>query len=141
MSDNFVGFAQSPKADPNRKIHTYATELQLTADLKSVFAAFNEPDFYEAVFDKLQKLDFRQGAKLTFDADPEYRGTFSRIDIPREIILLTERHGEVAFRFKERKGSQIKLQVKKALLEEEISLWSAACEKLVANLGDRFGSH
>jgi hypothetical protein len=135
MSDSFVGFAQSPKADPNRKIHTYATELQLAADLKSVFAAF-----YEAAFDKLQKLDFRQGAKLTFVAQPEYRGTFSRIDIPREIILLTELHGEVAFRFKERKGSQIKLQVKKALLEEEISLWRAACEKLVANLGDRFGS-
>jgi hypothetical protein len=141
MSDNFVGFAQSPKADPNRKVKTYETELTLNADLKSVFAAFNDPDFYEGVFDKLAKLDFRQGAKLTFEGETEYRGTFSRIDIPREIILLTELHGEVAFRFKERKGSIIKLKVKKALLEEEVSTWGAACEKIVATLGDRFGSH
>ncbi len=141
MSDNFVGFAQSPKADPNRKVKTYETELTLSADLKTVFAAFNDPDFYESVFDKLAKLDFRQGAKLTFVAEAEYRGTYSRIDIPREIILLTELHGEVAFRFKERKGSVIKLKVKKALLEEEVSTWGAACEKIVATLGVRFGSH
>lgn len=141
MSDNFVGFAQSPKADPNRKVKTYETELTLSADLKTVFAAFNDPGFYESVFDKLARLDFRQGAKLTFVAEAEYRGTFSRIDIPREIILLTELHGEVAFRFKERKGSVIKLKLKKALLEEEVSTWSAACEKIVATLGVRFGSH
>ena len=140
MSDNFVGFAQSPKADPNRKLKTYSTELNLTADLKTVFAAFNEPEFYEKVLDKLLKLDFRQGAKLTFEGETQYRGTFSRIDIPREIILLTELHGEIAFRFKDRKGSHIKLQVKKALLEEEISTWSAACEKIVSNLGATFGS-
>jgi len=140
MSDNFVGFAQSPKADPNRKLKTYSTELNLTADLKTVFAAFNEPEFYDKVFDKLLKLDFRQGAKLTFEGEAQYRGTFSRIDIPREIILLTELHGEIAFRFKDRRGSHIKLQIKKALLEEEISTWSSACEKIVANLGDRFGS-
>lgn len=140
MSDNFVGFAQSPKADPNRKLKTFATELSLSADLKTVFAAFNEPEFYERVFDKLVKLDFRQGAKLTFEGESQYRGTFSRIDIPREIILLTELHGEIAFRFKDRKGSQIKLQIKKALLEEEISLWGLACEKIVSNLGATFGS-
>jgi hypothetical protein len=140
MSDNFVGFAQSPKADPNRRIKTFAAELTLSADLKTVFAAFNEPEFYEQLFDKLLKLDFRQGAKLTFEGEAQYRGTFSRIDIPREIILLTELHGEIAFSFKDRKGSHIKLQVKKALLEEEISAWSAACEKIVSNLGARFGS-
>jgi hypothetical protein len=140
MSDNFVGFAQSPKSDPNRKLKTYATELTLSADLKTIFAAFNEPEFYEHSFDKLVKLDFRQGAKLTFEGDTQYRGTFARIDIPREIILLTELHGEIAFRFKERAGSRIKLQIKKALLEEEISTWSSACEKIVSNLGATFGS-
>ena len=140
MSDNFVGFAQSPKADPNRKLKTYATELNLAADLKTIFAAFNEPEFYEHSFDKLIKLDFRQGAKLTFDGETQYRGTFARIDIPREIILLTELHGEIAFRFKDRKGSHVQLQVKKALLEDEISTWSAACEKIVSNLGAAFGS-
>ena len=140
MSDNFVGFAQSPKADPNRKLKTYATELNLAADLKTIFAAFNEPEFYEHSFDKLVKLDFRQGAKLTFEGETQYRGTFARIDIPREIILLTELHGEIAFRFKDRKGSHIQLQVKKALLEDEISTWSAACEKIVSNLGAAFGS-
>ena len=140
MSDNFVGFAQSPKADPNRKLKTYATELNLAADLKTIFAAFNEPEFYEHSFDKLIKLDFRQGAKLIFEGETQYRGTFARIDIPREIILLTELHGEIAFRFKDRKGSHIQLQVKKALLEDEISAWSAACEKIVSNLGAAFGS-
>ena len=140
MSDNFVGFAQSPKADPNRKLKTYATELNLAADLKTIFAAFNEPEFYEHSFDKLVKLDFRQGAKLTFEGETQYRGTFARIDIPREIILLTELHGEIAFRFRDRKGIHIQLQVKKALLEDEISAWSAACEKIVSNLGAAFGS-
>ena len=140
MSDNFVGFAQSPKADPNRKLKTFSAEPSLSSDLREVFAAFNDPGFYASVFDKLVKLDFRQGAKLTFEGETQYRGTFSRIDIPREIILLTEQHGEVAFRFKERNGGTIKLEIKKVLLEEEISLWNQACEKIVANLGATFGS-
>lgn len=140
MSDNFVGFAQSPKADPNRKLQNLKFELELSSSLRDVLSSLSEQPFYDKCFDPMAKFDFRQGGKLVFGDQEQYRGTFSQIQIPKIIILLTEKHGEIEFSFKEQKmGSRVVIACKKALLEQEISQWQTACEKIAQTLGQDFG--
>lgn len=72
--------------------------------------------------------------------DEEYRGAFNQISIPRSLILATERHGEIAFKFSEQKqGCRVIVNLRKALLESEIEDWQASAEKIERALSEVFG--
>ena len=141
MSDNFVGFAASPKPDPNRKVTKFRQELELEVSAKVLLAGFASEAIYAQIIAPVSKFDFRPGGKLLFAAEPEFRGTFSQISIPKTIVLNTELHGEISFLFSAGKtSSRVVVEVRKALLPEEVTVWQTSCESVVESIRGVFGS-
>ncbi len=123
MSDNFVGFAQSPKADPNRQLEILSFEFQSTKDIKQAIQLLSTESGLSSWLGKLAKFDFRQGAKLRY-GDEAHGATFALIQIPKRFVLIAEPLGEVDLRFREQKsGYQLSLTVKRALLPQEYDAW------------------
>lgn len=123
MSDNFVGFAQSPKADPNRQLETLSFEFQSKKDIKQAIQLLSTESGLSSWLGKLAKFDFRQGAKLRY-GDEAHGATFALIQIPKRFVVIAETLGEVDLRFREQKsGYQLSLSVKRALLPQEYDAW------------------
>lgn len=140
MSDNFVGFAQSPKPDPKRTVTKFRNQLDLAVSERTLLSGFAAEATYSKIISPVSKFDFRPGGKLLFDAQPEFRGTFSQISIPKVIVLNTEVHGEIRFLFSAGKtSSRVVVEVQKALLPEETALWQLACESVVESIRGVFG--
>jgi hypothetical protein len=123
VSDNFVGFAQSPKVDPNRQLETLSFEFQSKKDIKQAIQLLSTESGLSSWLGKLAKFDFRQGAKLRY-GDEAHGATFALIQIPKRFVLIAETLGEVDLRFREQKsGYQLSLTVKRALLPQEYDGW------------------
>jgi hypothetical protein len=136
MSDSWVGFRPSPKRDESKQVATQAFELNTNLLIPKVLKLLTSREGVESWLVSFTKFDARLGAKLKFSIDEEnYGGTYARIDIPKRVILLTELHGEIDFRLKEKNdGTDISLSFTKTLRDEEKSDW----EKLISECESRF---
>ena len=135
MTDNFVGFAQSPKLDPLREVVTKTIDFSSHSEIKFAIQLISTEAGLSSWLGKLAKFDFLQGAKLKY-GDEGHGATFALIQIPKRFVVVAETLGEVDFRFKEQKASyQLTISVKKALLASEREAW----EEDVAKLEQVFG--
>jgi hypothetical protein len=123
MTDNFVGFAQSPKPDPLRQIRTAGFELDSNGEIKFAIQLISTEAGLSSWLGKLAKFDFRQGAKLKY-GEQDFGATFALIQIPKRFVIVAETLGEVDIKFREHKrGYQLTLSVKRAMLAEELQQW------------------
>lgn len=130
MSDNFVGFAQSPKLDPLREVATKTMELSANSEIKLAIQLISTEAGLSSWLGKLAKFDFRQGAKLKY-GEEGHGATFALIQIPKRFVVVAETLGEVDFRFKEQKARyQLNITVRKALLTSEREAWEQDVAKL-----------
>lgn len=136
MSDSWVGFRPSPKRDESKQVDTQAFGLTTNLLIPKVLKLLTSREGVESWLVSFTKFDARLGAKLKFLINEEsYGGTYARIDIPKRVILLTELHGEIDFRLKEKKdGTDISLSFTKSLNQEERPDW----ENLVSECFSRF---
>lgn len=135
MSENFVGFAQSPKPDPLRQVETVSFEFESRGEIKSAIQLISTEAGLSSWLGKLAKFDFRQGAKLKY-GEQAHGATFALIQIPKRFVIVAETLGEVDIKFREQKsGYQVLVSVKRALLAEELVQW----EQDVAQIGQVFG--
>ncbi len=125
MTDSFVGFAQSPKPDPNRQVESRSFEFESQGDIKFAIQLLSTEAGLSSWLGKLAKFDFRQGAKLRY-SEASHGATFALIQIPKRFVVMAETLGEVDVRIREKKqGYQLSLSIKKALLPEEREQWAA----------------
>ena len=123
MSDNFVGFAQSPKLDPLREVQTTTFEFESQGEIKSAIQLISTEAGLSSWLGKLAKFDFRQGAKLKY-GEEAHGATFALIQIPKRFVIVAETLGEVDIKFREQKsGYRVSVSVKRALLAEERAQW------------------
>ena len=123
MTDSFVGFAQSPKPDPNRKVESVSYDFESTGEIKFAIQLLSTEAGLVSWLGKLAKFDFRQGAKLRY-SEESHGATFALIQIPKRFVVIAETLGEVDVRIREQKqGYQLSLSIKKALLPEEREQW------------------
>lgn len=123
MTDNFVGFAQSPKPDPLREVQTANFEFESKGDIRLAIQLLSTEAGLSSWLGKLAKFDFRQGAKLRY-SDELHGATFALIQIPKRFVVVAETLGEVDIKIKEQKfGYSLSLTVKRALLPEELESW------------------
>jgi hypothetical protein len=135
MSDNFVGFAQSPKPDPLREVQTASFEFESQGEIKTAIQLISTEAGLSSWLGKLAKFDFRQGAKLKY-GELAHGATFALIQIPKRFVIVAETLGEVDIKFREQKsGYQVLVTVKRALLPEERVQW----QHDVAQIGQVFG--
>jgi hypothetical protein len=138
----FVGFAASPKPDPDRKLRERDIEVELAAGLKSLLGPLSTGEAFARLLDELVKFDFRPGGRVSFKREEEvYRGAFSQINIPKSIFLSTERHGELNFHFNETGDrAVVRVTVRRALLESEVSEWMSDCDRIETELRSGYGN-
>ena len=137
MSHAFVGLNQSPKPNPNAKRVRVESRMDFDVDLPYLLGRITSQSGFESVFGKTKKFDFRQGAKLEFLAESEsYRGTISQINLPKRLILNTEKHGEIELEFESKGGkAHVNLSVRANLEPQDRESWQHQAELLQARLG------
>ena len=132
MTDNFVGFAQSPKPDPLREVQTANFEFESKGDIRLAIQLLSTEAGLSSWLGKLAKFDFRQGAKLRY-SDESHGATFALIQIPKRFVVVAETLGEVDIKIKEQKsGYLLSLSVKRALLPEELEIWQQDVARIAA---------
>jgi hypothetical protein len=130
MTDNFVGFAQSPKLDPQREVVSKTMEFSSHSEIKFAIQLISTEAGLSSWLGKLAKFDFRQGAKLKY-GEEGHGATFALIQIPKRFVVVAETLGEVDIRFREQKTSyQLSVTVKKALLASEREAWELDVAKI-----------
>ena len=130
MTDNFVGFAQSPKLDPQREVVSKTLEFSSNSEIKFAIQLISTEAGLSSWLGKLAKFDFRQGAKLKY-GEEGHGATFALIQIPKRFVVVAETLGEVDIRFREQKASyQLSITVKKALLASEREAWELDVAKI-----------
>lgn len=137
MSDAFVGFNQSPRPNPDAKRVGVASQIAFEVDLPYLLGRITSQSGFESVFGKTKKFDFRQGAKLEFLAESEsYRGTISQINLPKRLILNTEKHGEIELKFASKGGkANVHFSVRAHLEPQDQESWEQEAELLKLRLG------
>jgi hypothetical protein len=130
MTDNFVGFAQSPKLDPQREVVSKTMEFSSHSEIKFAIQLISTEAGLSSWLGKLAKFDFRQGAKLKY-GEEGHGATFALIQIPKRFVVVAETFGEVDIRFRVQKTSyQLSITVKKALLASEREAWELDVAKI-----------
>lgn len=138
MSDFFVGFRPSPKMPeglvPFRAEHTICWSESPGA----VFNFLTQRQHVDVWLAPTQKFDARQGGKLRFTSSDgeEFGGTYSRISVPRKIVMQTEIHGELDFSLREAgEHGEVDLVASRLGQPEEQELWQTRIESIVKALG------
>jgi hypothetical protein len=135
MTDNFVGFAQSPKPDPLRQVQSASFDFESQGEIKAAIQLISTEAGLSSWLGKLAKFDFRQGAKLKY-GEQAHGATFALIQIPKRFVIVAETLGEIDIKIREQKsGYQLSVTVKRALLPEEQLQW----EQDVAKIAEVFG--
>ena len=100
MTDNFVGFARSPKQSKTAQLQMVSSVCQFSVPAGEVVKLFSTAEGVASWLAELTtpaaKWRFQLGVKLKFqDAAGEFGATFGAINLPSELVLLTERFGEI----------------------------------------------
>ena len=136
MTDNFVGFAASPKPDPLREIQIASFEFQSQGDIRFAIQLFSTEAGLSSWLGQLAKFDFRQGAKLRY-GEQAHGATFALIQIPKRFVIVAETLGEVDVKIQEQKsGYLLSLTFKRALLSEELAAWEQDVARVASVFGD-----
>lgn len=134
MSDWFVGFRPSPKSPQNLSRHVYSLETLTTVPVSLLFSRLTQREGIDVVIDETVRFDARHGGKLRFLSAGEegYGGTYSRIDVPKRVILLTEKYGEIDVRLREKGPSTlVSLRATKLAAAAEEAQWRELIDRVM----------
>ena len=141
----WAGFAASPKSRAgasNQEIaERFTAQGAIAKHLPLVIAAEGIASWLA----KAIKFDARLGAKLRFELHPAdessegektvFGGTYISLVIPKNIILTTERHGEISVRLRQRDDlTEFEVTFNSRLLPEEVAEWQQLVESALQRL-------
>lgn len=90
---SWVGMSSVPKPEPGRTIVESASFTSSCDDVETLVQLTTEAGLSDWV-DAVTRFDIRRGGTITFE--PGYGGSYSLVQIPRHVVLLTEHHGEIS---------------------------------------------
>lgn len=95
MSRPWVGMSSVPKPQSGTTIVESASFTSTCSDVETLVQLTTEAGL-SAWLDPVATFDTRRGGSIRFE--PGYGGSYLLIDIPKQVVLATERHGEIAVR-------------------------------------------
>lgn len=127
MIETWVGFSPSPKPVAGTSKQQEQIEIRGTFSPQACLNLIATGAGLESWLGKVEKFDFRLGAKLSYTSkDEKYGATYSKIHIPKSVILVTETLGEIQFSIVEKKGEvTLKAGFTKQLSEAEVESWNS----------------
>lgn len=168
MTDNWVGFARSPKGSQTAILESFEFEihsgLDLGASIQLISTAPGVASWLADLTTPPRKWKFVPGAKLLFaDELGEYGATFGAVNLPTEVVLVTERYGEIQLGFHEfsaakkfgfakfwgkrenavtestpgaqASGTKIRIKLSRLCEPAELAVWEQAVEALISRFG------
>lgn len=132
--ESWVGFASSPRARAEALIERVEFQLIAPGKIARHLQRFISSAGLESWLVLPIKFDSRLGAKLKFqllaadvqqqDDDLPFGGTFTSLVIPKQIVITTERHGEISVALSEKGDTTaIAIRFSSSLLAEEVAEW------------------
>jgi hypothetical protein len=137
VSDWFVGFRPSPKSPGNVVTHRFRLTVMSTRPISDIFTDLTTREGIDSLIDQTVRFDARHGGKLRFisSGDDGYGGTYSRISVPKRVVLLTEKHGEVDIRLQEKSdGCAVTVTARWLGSPEAKSSWEGMMNQLVSDI-------
>lgn len=95
MSKPWVGMSSVPKPQAGTTVVETASIGSLCSDVETLVQLTTEAGL-NAWLDPVSEFDIRRGGSIRFE--PGYGGSYLLIDIPKHVVLVTERHGEISLR-------------------------------------------
>lgn len=134
MSDNFVGFARSPKPDKSRKLSSKEFVIHSEKLFSDCHEIFTTQDGVGKWLGEIVKFDFRPGGKTRYKVEgEEFGATYASIRIPKQVVMITETLGEVIFSAKVKESSfDLAISFKKTLNPDELVAWESSVETVKA---------
>lgn len=136
MTDNFVGFAASPKPDPKKTVIDTELVIVSIGTIAKALAPFITHSGIDSWLGTFRKFDFRTGAKLKYVYnEQEYGASYSMILLPKRVVLVTESVGEVDIRLSEKSEEvTVTIRFRSALLPNQIKGWQMRIDEIETNL-------
>lgn len=137
MSDWFVGFRPMIKRPDGTETHTVKHSITVLSPMSAVFTTLTSRAGIDELLDETVRFDARQGGKLRFISTGEdgYGGTYSMIQVAKRVIVLTELHGELDFRLKEKGDlTEVTLTASRLSTADEKAAWLGRISEIAANL-------
>ena len=137
MSDWFVGFRPMIKRPDGTETHTVKHSITVLSPMSAVFTTLTSRAGIDELLDDTVRFDARQGGKLRLisTGDDGYGGTYSMIQVAKRVIVLTELHGELDFRLKEKGDfSEVTLTASRLSTADEKDEWLGRISEIAANL-------
>jgi hypothetical protein len=105
MGRTWIGFQPATKPVPG---HTVIEQASFAATIApaAIVALITTRAGLEQWLAPVTDFSERRGGNIDFLADDgPFTGSFTRIDVPRAVVLMTDRHGEIAFRLDDRSST------------------------------------
>lgn len=96
MGKNWIGFQPMIKPVPGRTLHEKAS-FPSHVGAAEVVALITTRAGLEQWLAPVTAFSQKRGGDIEFlAADGPFTGSFTRLDVPRAVVLMTDRHGEIA---------------------------------------------
>ena len=118
MGENWVGFQTSPKSGPGTT-HTEAAQFVLGITPVQFVALLTTADGLQQWLATPTKFELRRGGSMRFaDGEDTFGGSYTVVDVPKRVIVVTERHGEIDVQFNPR-TSRVELTLRRFVRADE----------------------
>ncbi len=140
-NDNWVGFAKSPKPDPNLERLRVEESFEFSLAAEQVFQIVTSAAGLSSWLQKTEKSEVRTSGKIRFleVAEEFERAVFSLVDIGRRVVINSEVFGEVELVF-EKKRSRLSAAFTKMVLAAERQDFEQRFLKCISDLKTQVGS-
>ncbi len=135
--DWFVGFRPLVKRPKDSRRLVHSVRLDIQAPVSKVFTALITREAVSVMLDETLRFDARHGGKLRFisTGDDGYGGTYSLIQVPKRVVIITERHGELDFRLRDAgQSTPLDLRATRMSAPSEVDSWITLVEQVAARL-------
>jgi uncharacterized protein YabN with tetrapyrrole methylase and pyrophosphatase domain len=140
-NDNWVGFAKSPKPDPNLSRLRVEASFEFSLAVEQVFQIVTSASGLSSWLHKTEKTEVRTSGKIKFlDLAEEFdRAVFSLVDIGRRVVINSELFGETEVSF-DKKQQRLEVSFTKMVLDSDRQKLEVLFQNCLANLKTHVGA-
>lgn len=140
-NDNWVGFAKSPKPDPNLSRLRVEESFDFSIAAEQVFQIVTSAHGLSAWLQNTEKTEVRTSGKIKFlDVDAEFdKAVFSLVDIGRRVVINSEVFGEIEISF-DKKQQRLEVTFTKMVSDAERPNFEKQFHKCLDDLKSQLGA-
>lgn len=140
-NDNWVGFAKSPKPDPNLSRLRVESSFDFSLAAEQAFQIVTSASGLSSWLHKTEKTEVRTSGKIKFlDVAEEFdRAVFSLVDIGRRVVINSEMFGEIDLSF-DKKQQRLEVTFTKMVLAADSQKLEGLFHQCLADLKAQVGA-